>query len=65
MLCITEGQYHSRDSNEEKCFKIPSIWEFDGSSQRDNMINTMLYSLLNHLGPRPNMYHHLKTLKLK
>lgn len=42
ILCINEGQYHFGDSNEVNCFKIPSIWEFDGSSERDNTINTML-----------------------
>lgn len=65
ILCITDGQYHSGDRNEENHFKMPSSWEFDGSSKRDNTINTMLSSLLNHLKNRPNIVRHLKTLKFK
>ena len=65
ILFITKVQYPSGDRNEENFFKMPSRWEFDGSFERDDTINTILSSLLNHLRHCPNMGHHLKTLKLK
>jgi hypothetical protein len=65
ILFIDEGQYHLEDNNKENCLKMPSSWTFDGSDERDRNIKTMLCSLLNHLGPHPNMMHWLKTFKFK
>jgi hypothetical protein len=55
ILFIDEGQYHSKVNNEENYLKMTSSWTFDGSYERDKNIKTMFCSLLNHLGPRPNM----------
>ena len=42
ILCIIEGQYYARHSNEDNVFLKPSSWAFDCSYERDNIINTML-----------------------
>ena len=65
ILCITKDQYHFEYRNEVNFLKIPSSWELYGSYERDNAINIVFSSLLDHLGPHPNMVHHLKTLNFK
>ena len=65
ILFINEGQYNSKDNNDDNYLKIPSSWTFDGSYERDINIETMLCSLMNHLGPPQNIRPWLKTFKLK
>jgi hypothetical protein len=63
ILFIDEGQYHSKDNNNDNCFKFPSSWTFDGSYERDRNIKIILCSFLNHFGALSKYEVVVKTIQ--